>query len=684
MEPSSSITIASSSSDLSNGTSPFSVTAPPPGVVAARTAPVPAGEGYVGGGGISSVEVVSLNRLSANLERLLLDSDLDCSDAEIDVADGGPPVPVHRCILAARSAFFYELFAGRGRGGSSDGAASGGGGGGERAGRPRYKMEELVPGGRVGREAFLSILGYLYTGKLRAEPPDVVSCADPVCPHDSCPPVIRFGVELMYAAWKFEISELMSLFQRRLLNFVDKTLVEDVLPILQVAFCSERTQLVEKCVQRIARSDLDNTSLDKELPPEVADEIKKIRQKSQPNDGDTVISDPVHEKRVRRIHRALDSDDVELVKLLLNESEITLDDANALHYAAAYCDSKVVSELLELGLANLNLKNARGYTPLHLAATRREPAIIMCLLNKGAVVSHLSADGQSAISICRRLTREKDYNKKMEQGQESNKDRLCIDILEREMIRNPLVVEDSVTSPLLADDLHMKLLYLENRVAFARLFFPAEAKVAMQIAQADTTTEFGGICAARASTSGKLKEVDLNETPITQNKRLRSRVDALMKTVELGRRYFPNCSQVLDKFLEDDLPECTDALHLNDTSDEHKVKKMRFCEMKEDVRKAFSKDRADNMLKAFSQDRADNSGDADGDADGPRPAFSPKAVSQRPQGRLLPPLRAGEQARRGDAAGVLPLTPVSSRIEPKAGNQGISDDGSVHDFTTSS
>ncbi|EEE55443.1 hypothetical protein OsJ_03590 [Oryza sativa Japonica Group] len=183
----------------------------------------------------------------------------------------------------------------------------------------------------------------------------------------------------------------------------------------------------------------------------------------------------------------------------------------------------------------------------------------------------------------------------MEQGQESNKDRLCIDILDREMIRKPMAVEDSVTSPLLADDLHMKLLYLENRVAFARLFFPAEAKVAMQIAQADTTPEFGIVPAA--STSGKLKEVDLNETPVTQNKRLRSRVDALMKTVELGRRYFPNCSQVLDKFLEDDLPDSPDALDLqNGTSDEQNVKRMRFCELKEDVRKAFSKDRADNSM----------------------------------------------------------------------------------------
>jgi hypothetical protein len=67
-----------------------------------------------------------------------------------------------------------------------------------------------------------------------------------------------------------------------------------------------------------------------------------------------------------------------------------------------------------------------------------------------------------------------------------------------------------------------------SAVALARFFFPAEAKAAMHIAQADIIPEVGGVSAA--STSGKLKEVDLNETPVTQNKRLRARVDALMKT----------------------------------------------------------------------------------------------------------------------------------------------------------
>jgi regulatory protein NPR1 len=211
--PSSSITFASSSSYLSNGSSPCSLAALPPGTLAP---PLPGAEGWGGGGGASSsVEVVSLVRLSNNLERLLLDPDLDCSDADVDMADGGPPIPVHRCILAARSPFFCE-FIRRSRGdGLLSASAGAGGGGGKGTGRPRYKMEELVPGGRVGREAFLEFMRYLYTAKLRPAPHDVVSCADHACPHDSCPPAIRFAVELMYAAWTFKISDLIAVFQVR-------------------------------------------------------------------------------------------------------------------------------------------------------------------------------------------------------------------------------------------------------------------------------------------------------------------------------------------------------------------------------------------------------------------------------------------------------------------------------------
>lgn len=59
--------------------------------------------------------------------------------------------------------------------------------------------------------------------------------------------------------------------------------------------------------------------------------------------------------------------------------------------------------------------------------------------------------------------------------------------------------------------------------------------------------------------------------------------------VDLGRRYFPHCSQVLDKFLEENLPE---PFHLQKGApDDQKTKKLRFCELKENVRNAFNKDK---------------------------------------------------------------------------------------------
>ncbi|KAJ4702580.1 putative Regulatory protein NPR1 [Melia azedarach] len=524
-----------------------------------------------------NLEVISLSKLSSSLEQLLVDSTSDYSDAEITVE--GTPVGVHRCILAARSKFFHDLFKREKE--SSD-----------KEGKPKYCISELLPYGKVGYEAFFIFLSYLYTGKLKHYPMEVSTCVDDICAHDACNPAINFAVEMMYASSIFQVPELASLFQRRLLNFVEKALVEDVIPILLVAFHCQSSQLLAQCVDRVARSDLDTICIDKELPSEVAEEIRMLRRKSLPEDEDNTLSvNPLQEKRIRRIHKALDSDDVELVRLLLSESDITLDEANALHYAAAYCDPKVLSEVLGLGLANVNLRNSRGYTVLHIGAMRKEPSVIVSLLTKGACASDLTFDGRSAVTICRRLTRPKDYNTKTEQGKETNKDRICVDVLEREMRRNPMAGDAFNTSQTFADDLHMKLLYLENRVAFARLFFPTEAKLAMHIAHTETTDEFSGVAAPKGS-SGNLREVDLNETPVMQNRRLRSRMEALMKTVEMGQRYFPHCSEVLDKFMEDDLP---DLFYLEKGNHyEQRVKRTRFMELKEEVQKAFSKDKAEH------------------------------------------------------------------------------------------
>ncbi|KAB2007726.1 hypothetical protein ES319_D10G049900v1 [Gossypium barbadense] len=570
-EPSSSLSF-SSSSHLSNGSITHNI---PPFSVPETGA---------------NLEALSLTKLSSSLEQLIVDNCPVFSDADIVVE--GVAVGVHRCILAVRSKFFNEVF--------KDGSGSS-----EKDGKPSYNMSELLPYGKIGLEAFQVFLSYLYTGKLKPSPMEVSTCVDNVCAHDACRPAISFAVELMYASSIFQIPELVPLFQRRLLNFVEKALLEDIIPILVVAFHCQCSQLVSQCVDRVARSDLDSICIEKELPYEVTESIRLLRRKS-PSDGEgsEAVVDPLREKRIRRIHKALDSDDVELVKLLLTESDITLDDATALHYAAAYCDPKVVSEVLGLRLADVNLRNSRGYTVLHIAAMRKEPSVIMALLAKGASASTLTLDGQSAVNICRRLTRPKDYHAKTEQGKETNKDRICIDILEREMRRNPMAGDVSVASHALSDDLHMRLLYLENRVALARLLFPSEAKLAIDIAHAETTSELATGFPSKCS-NGNLRQVDLNETPIMQKQRLLARMQALMKTVEMGRRYFPHCSEVLDKFMEDDLP---DLSYLETgTPEEQRIERSRFRELKEDVQRAFKKDKAEFNRNGLSSSSSSSS-----------------------------------------------------------------------------
>ncbi|KAL6554434.1 hypothetical protein OROMI_020107 [Orobanche minor] len=523
----------------------------------------------------TNLELLSLNKLSSCLEKLVSGSEYDYSDAEIEV--DGVRVGVNRCILATRSEFFHELF----KNGNSISFGEGK--------KPKYLMSEIVPHRRIGCEAFMVVLNYMYTGKVKASPYEVSTCVDESCAHDACGPAIGYAVEMMYASATFRINELVMVIQRRLLNFVDKAFVEDVIPILMVASHCELNQLLTHCLGRIARSNLDDIIIEKELPVKLLNGVRSFRFEKLKQDEEQV--DSINEKRIRRIHRALDSNDVELVKLLLEESNITLDAACALHYAAAYCNPKTVKEVLNLGNGDVNLRNSRGYTVLHVAARRKDPSVVIGLLRKGACVSDATPDGQTAVTICRRLTRPKDFNKATKHGEETNTDRLCVDVLDREIRRNPLAVNVNVSSTMVADDLHMRLLFLENRVAMARALFPLEAKVAMHISGADSTLEFAGLSPANGS-YGNFKHVDLNELPSEQVKRLHARLQSLQKTVETARRFFPSCAEVLDQLLEDDT--LGPLLLEKGTIEEQRAKRMRYMELKQDVMKAFSKDIAEN------------------------------------------------------------------------------------------
>ncbi|GER48254.1 ankyrin repeat family protein [Striga asiatica] len=509
----------------------------------------------------SNFESSSLNRLSSNLERLLLAAEYnDYSDAEVE-ADG-ISVGILRGLLATRSPFFHKLFQDK----KPDVGP---------AGKPKYLLSELVPGGNVGYEAFVVILIYLYTGRLRGPPPEVATCIDEACPHDSCVPVVDYHVQLMYAC-------------HCLLNYVNKVRVEEIVPIVKAAIHSGSGALVSHCIQRIVRIDVDDVIIDRTLPADIVSRIKSLRSKSnyeEEHDSSQVkLLNYLNCKVIQRIYKALDSDDIQLVKLLLDEANLSLDAAYALHYAAAFCPPKVFDEVKSLGQADLNLRNARGYTVLHIAVRRKDPSIVLRVLESGGCVMDPTWDGRTALTIRRRLTRPKDFHEAVGPGKDTNAYRLCVEVLEREMWGSTW---GGAPPPVVAvDDLQMKLLLLENRVAMARSLFPVETRLALHIAHADSTSEFGGL--SEPTSRANLTEVNSNEMPPDEVNRLQQRLHALQKTVEAMLRFFPNCSEVVDKLLEDDT--LGDLLLEEGSPEEQRTKRVRYMELKADLAKAFNKD----------------------------------------------------------------------------------------------
>uniref|UniRef100_A0A0E0MSL0 BTB/POZ domain and ankyrin repeat-containing protein NPR1 n=1 Tax=Oryza rufipogon TaxID=4529 RepID=A0A0E0MSL0_ORYRU len=553
------------------------------------------------------------------------------ADARIAVpggGGGGGDLLVHRCVLSARSPFLRGVFARR--------AAAAAGGGGEDGGE-RLELRELLGGGgeevEVGYEALRLVLDYLYSGRVGDLPKAACLCVDEDCAHVGCHPAVAFMAQVLFAASTFQVAELTNLFQRRLLDVLDKVEVDNLLLILSVAnLCNKSCmKLLERCLDMVVRSNLDMITLEKSLPPDVIKQIIDARLSlgliSPENKG-------FPNKHVRRIHRALDSDDVELVRMLLTEGQTNLDDAFALHYAVEHCDSKITTELLDLALADVNHRNPRGYTVLHIAARRREPKIIVSLLTKGARPADVTFDGRKAVQISKRLTKQGDYFGVTEEGKPSPKDRLCIEILEQAERRDPQLGEASVSLAMAGESLRGRLLYLENRgnlhiyhngfimlvsleltvfglgnkkkflydvVALARIMFPMEARVAMDIAQVDGTLEFNLGSGANPPPERQRTTVDLNESPFIMKEEHLARMTALSKTVELGKRFFPRCSNVLDKIMDDE----TDPVSLGrDTSAE---KRKRFHDLQDVLQKAFHEDKEENDRSGLSSSSSSTS-----------------------------------------------------------------------------
>lgn len=110
--------------------------------------------------------------------------------------------------------------------------------------------------------------------------------------------------------------------------------------------------------------------------------------------------------------------------------------------------------------ADVNVRNERGMTVLHVAAWRRDPLAIAKLVEKGAQLQALTLDNQTALDISKRLTRK--FNLV---GEENFKDSLCVSILQQaeRSVAVPNAAAAMLEQPCTEKDLMSKLLYLENR-----------------------------------------------------------------------------------------------------------------------------------------------------------------------------------------------------------------------------
>ncbi|KAJ4889750.1 MIR motif protein [Raphanus sativus] len=86
----------------------------------------------------------------------------------------------------------------------------------------RLHSHDVPYGSGSGQQSVTGFLGVVDSTSYWPFPLEVSTCVDSVCAHDSCRPAIDFIVELMFASSILQVPELVSSFQRRLCNFVEK------------------------------------------------------------------------------------------------------------------------------------------------------------------------------------------------------------------------------------------------------------------------------------------------------------------------------------------------------------------------------------------------------------------------------------------------------------------------------
>lgn len=223
---------------------------------------------------------------------------------------------------------------------------------------------------------------------------------------------------------------------------VEKASIEDVMKVLIASRKQDMHQLWTTCSHLVAKSGLPPEILAKHLTIDVVAKIEELRLKSSiarrslmphHHHHDLTVAQDLEDQKIRRMRRALDSSDVELVKLMVMGEGLNLDESLALHYAVESCSREVVKALLELGAADVNYPaGPAGKTPLHIAAEMVSPDMVAVLLDHHADPNVRTVGGITPLDILRTLTSDFLFKGAVPglTHIEPNKLRLCLELVQ--------------------------------------------------------------------------------------------------------------------------------------------------------------------------------------------------------------------------------------------------------------
>ncbi|CAJ1967679.1 unnamed protein product [Sphenostylis stenocarpa] len=381
----------------------------------------------------------SLRSLSLDYLNLLINGQA-FSDVTFQVE--GRLVHAHRCILAARSLFFRKFFCGPDPPPALDPSASS-----RAAAASAARPPGVIPVNSVGYEVFLLLLQFLYSGQVSIVPQKHEArpnCGERGCWHTHCTSAVDLALDTLAAARYFGVEQLALLTQKQLASMVEKASIDDVMKVLIASRKQEMQQLWSTCSHLVAKSGLPPEVLAKHLPIDVVAKIEELRLKSSiarrsmlplqhPHHHPDLASADMEDQKIRRMRRALDSSDVELVKLMVMGEGLNLDEALALHYAVESCSREVVKALLELGAADVNFQaGPAGKTPLHVAAEMVSPEMVAVLLDHHADPNVRTVEGVTPLDILRTLTSDFLFKGAVPglTHIEPNKLRLCLELVQ--------------------------------------------------------------------------------------------------------------------------------------------------------------------------------------------------------------------------------------------------------------